>query len=88
VRRPAWHADALCQEPQYRVLPWIYPKGTPTATLATMADVCRRCLVANECAADARSHDAFGFWAGTTREDRRRPVVAGTAKRWRAGLGL
>lgn len=74
LRRPAWHADALCRE--YRHLNWFPERGTSTAELRA---VCARCSVQAECLADALARGVVGFWAGTTTRERRRQARAARA---------
>ena len=77
IRRPAWHADALCREPAYALLPWVgAQRQMTTSAVAAMRDVCGRCLVRRECADDVADHpEAPGVWGGTTAKERRQRRV-------------
>ena len=65
--RPAWMRDALCREHPH--LPWV---GTTGQRVDACRQVCRRCLVADECMAFAVELGAElqGMWAGTTPAER------------------
>jgi WhiB family redox-sensing transcriptional regulator len=68
--KPAWHADALCQE---YPMDWFFPERGKTVNHAKA--VCGQCLVRQECLEFALSDpDAFhaGIWAGTSGRDRRK----------------
>jgi WhiB family redox-sensing transcriptional regulator len=67
LRRPAWHADAACQE--RRDLDWFPVRFDVTAQRA----VCGSCLVRDECLAWAldQSDTLEGVWSGTTKGQRR-----------------
>ena len=65
LRRPAWHADALCRE--FPDLSW-YPEQGGDQRAPT--EVCDRCLVRAECA-DAGLGERFGIWGGTNEKRRK-----------------
>ncbi len=65
--RPAWWADALCQE--YPGVSW-FPKREGSHDEAVA--VCRRCLVKQECLDYALSDPSLhGVWGATTRPQRK-----------------
>ena len=66
--RPAFHADAACKEAPSRVS-W-FPAAGQDARAAKK--ICRRCLVAGECAAWALAQgpNLEGIWGGLTRRER------------------
>lgn len=66
--RPAWHRDALCRE--YPELSWFPGRGEPTGPLTA---VCARCLVRDECLAQAldAGDRVQGIWGGTSERGRR-----------------
>lgn len=64
--RPAWMRDALCQE--YPASWWF-----PDASAKKAKQVCRRCLVQEECLAYAMAGaERYGIWAGRDTKDIRR----------------
>lgn len=77
LRRPAWHADALC--PEYPDVSWFPTAGQSTAPAKR---VCRRCLCRADCLAWAlqQPESPAGVWGGLSVEERRR-LVAPTAPR-------
>lgn len=65
--RPAWHADAACKE--HPELDWFPPKGV---THRRLVEVCRGCLVREECAAFAvPRRELHGVWGGLSEKTRR-----------------
>lgn len=72
AERPAWQADALCQE--YPELPWFPEKGQDTAPCKA---VCARCACQEECSAWAVTIDASaGIWAGESARKLKRSRAA------------
>lgn len=75
IRPPGWHRDALCREPAYDPA-WWFPRGRPInqERIAELArEVCRRCLVQENCLAHALADPGLvGVWGGTTERDRAR----------------
>jgi len=65
--RQPWWADALCRE--HPELAWFPGRGEPNAPAKA---VCARCLVRDECLADALAHDLEGVRGGTSTAERRR----------------
>jgi WhiB family redox-sensing transcriptional regulator len=64
----AWGSRALCGQTD----PDIFFSDSP-AVIAQAKDVCRRCLVRDECLAHAlRTREEFGVWGGLDRDQRRR----------------
>lgn len=72
AERPAWQADALCQE--YPHLPWFPERGQDTTECKA---VCDRCLCAEECAAYVLELGAnAGIWAGQSARKLQRHAAA------------
>ncbi|MBK9178912.1 MAG: WhiB family transcriptional regulator [Acidimicrobiales bacterium] len=70
--RPPWHRDALCREPNYARVDW-HPRSETEARCEAAMDVCSRCLVRDDCLADALSTPwLVGVRAGTTTAERSR----------------
>lgn len=66
-QRPAWHADALCRE--YPQLDWFADRSPRME--AQCVDVCRRCLVVDECRHYALADPTLvGIWGATTATER------------------
>lgn len=66
--RPAWMADALCQEYERGAFFSSSPKVTGLAK-----QICSRCSVQTECLEYAMADAAIqGVWGGTSGRDRRR----------------
>lgn len=68
--RPAWMADAACKDhPQE----WWFPRrGGGSRHVAKAKDICRRCLVRDECFALALADpETKGVWGATLEQDRR-----------------
>lgn len=69
VARPAWMADAACNE--YPVAVFFPRRGEMAASAKA---VCASCLVTHECAryAEDQGAELDGVWAGTSPTERRR----------------
>lgn len=72
VTRPAWQADALCREPEYRHVNFFPGRGEDPRPAK---QVCARCLVADECVAYAMRTETVegitGIWGGYSARERR-----------------
>jgi hypothetical protein len=65
---PPWARDALCREPAYAHLDFVPRRAQPTKPLK---DVCRRCLVRQQCLAFALADGSLaGIWGGTSEPER------------------
>lgn len=74
ANRPAFHADALCQEYAGKVN-WFPATGED---LQPAKQVCARCLVKAECRSWALAQPASleGVWGGTSKQQRRQMRAA------------
>jgi WhiB family redox-sensing transcriptional regulator len=63
--RPKWHADGACLE--HPELDWFAGRAVDQAEAV---NVCRRCLVVDECLTFALEHGELGVWGGTTEAER------------------
>lgn len=75
LARPAWHADALCREPDYEHINFMPEKGERAAAAKAVRT---RCLVRAECLHFALVRAEVGVWGGTT--DRERSRMPGKPK--------
>lgn len=66
LRRPAWHADALCRE--YPNVSWFPERGDDVRKALA---ICDRCLVKAECLKYATDLEIdVGLWGGTSARTR------------------
>jgi hypothetical protein len=79
LRPPAWHADALCKEIEYRDLGWFPERGVSADQVAAAETVCSHCIVRAECLAAGVEGDEHGIWGGVDRGGRRRSSIAVSA---------
>lgn len=81
LRPPALQLDALCREPAYRDVSFFPARGEPTGPAK---DVCRRCLVRDECESFALDHEdrdlPVGIWGGMSARERRQRRPPAPAK--------
>jgi len=61
LERPAWMADALCQEPRYRRVSFIPTRGDDVPAAKR---ICARCLVRQECYTFGVATRSVGIWGG------------------------
>lgn len=65
LRRPAWHADALCKE--HPEVSWFPGQGE---SVAEARAICTACPVRDPCRA-AGERERFGIWGGMAERARR-----------------
>ncbi|MGH9177409.1 MAG: WhiB family transcriptional regulator [Acidimicrobiales bacterium] len=70
MRRPAWHADALCKE--YPGVSW-FPEGKGSSPGPAKA-ICARC-VAVECRRAGIEGDESGVWGGLGTRERKASML-------------